>query len=83
MSEEHSFAVPPFTRVSPADQSRDALEVWYEYMDYREAVVDFFREGHYEEISDPNDARDKIDEMFYVNRRKYIGLRLDNQLDNS
>lgn len=83
MFQGDSGALPPFTEHRPSDEHpRTALEVWNEYMDFREAVVGFFQDGHSQQITDPNEARIKIDEIFYALRRKYAKQSLEKLEDD-
>jgi hypothetical protein len=73
MVQNNSVSLPPFTECRPSEECpRSAIEVWYEYMTFRQAVVDFFVDGHYEKSPCPGEAREKIDKIFYVLLQKQM-----------
>jgi hypothetical protein len=77
-----SNPLPPFTLRRPSeDAPRSADEVFDEYMDFRQAVVDFFRDGHFDELEDAGDGMRVIDDLFCIERRKYMRSQLDRNLE--
>lgn len=75
--------LPPFTTYRPDDEHpRTPIEVWNEYMDWREAVFDVLLELESDGVLKKSKVTKRIDDLFVINRSKGIRSNLDKQVDS-